>query len=163
MSQEPEHAQETLEVSPNARAAIERLATESADGRETGGILLGRGPDSAGLVCVEIAGDAGPNAKRHRAFFSRDLAHARALARSAWDQSRAVWVGEWHTHTFGPPEPSQRDLATYAHLLEAPQLEFQVFVSIIVAAGSHNNWDDPVPHSWLIAREADRLVVRSNE
>lgn len=82
------------------------LAPESADGRETGGILLGRGPDADGVVRVEIAGDAGPRADRRPDFFLRDLSHARELADGAWKRSRAVWVGEWHTHPTGGPEPS---------------------------------------------------------
>ena len=49
-----------VEIHPEAAAHIAELAAESADSSETGGILLGRGPDTAGLIVVEQAGEPGP-------------------------------------------------------------------------------------------------------
>jgi integrative and conjugative element protein (TIGR02256 family) len=143
-------AADPVDITPTARDSILRLATESADGRETGGILLGRRAHASGVVCVEIVGDPGPAADRRPTFFSRDLAHANALAQDAWQRSRAVWVGEWHTHPAGGPQPSARDLATYAGLLAASALAFEVFVSIIVVPNNVSGWDAPQMVSWLL-------------
>ena len=41
------------------------------DGREIGGILLGRGPDDDGVIEIVEAGDPGPNADRRNDFFLR--------------------------------------------------------------------------------------------
>jgi integrative and conjugative element protein (TIGR02256 family) len=119
-------------VVPEAVRRIRELAAASEDGCETGGILLGRGPDAENVITVERAGDPGPGAERRPDFFLRDLAHARGLADAAWQESDAVWVGEWHTHPTGPAAPSPRDLVTYAALLTDPDLSFGVFVSVIV-------------------------------
>ena len=140
----------TIEIAPRARDRIRRLASESSDGRETGGILLGRGPDDAGVVRVEIAGDHGPAADRRPDFFLRDLAHARALADEAWQQSRAIWVGEWHTHPTGARAPSASDLSTYTRLLAASALEFESFVSIIVIPDAVDGWANPRLWPWLL-------------
>ncbi|MDQ1684999.1 MAG: hypothetical protein QOC82_1736 [Frankiaceae bacterium] len=61
-------------LSAAAHESIREHAPESADGRETGGILLGhlRGD----VANVEHAGDAGPKAVRTPTFFLRDLRHA---------------------------------------------------------------------------------------
>ena len=126
------------------------LAEAASDGTETGGILLGRGPDETGTVHVEIAGDPGPGAIRRPDFFLRDLEHARALADEAWDHSNAVWVGEWHTHLNDSRSPSEADLATYIRLLSMADLEFDVFVSIIATAGASRGWSAPELWPWLL-------------
>jgi integrative and conjugative element protein (TIGR02256 family) len=143
----------SIEIAPGARADILRLASESRDGRETGGILLGHGPDLDGLVQVELAGDPGPNAQRHSDFFLRDLDHARALAEKAWSTSRAVWIGEWHTHPRGGHAPSSSDLRTYMTLLSIAELEFELFTAVIVTAGSEKDWSNPRLWSWLLRLE----------
>ncbi|HWK25204.1 MAG TPA: Mov34/MPN/PAD-1 family protein [Solirubrobacter sp.] len=139
-----------LEVQPAAVETIMTLAPESADGRETGGILLGRGPLPDGLIVIEQAGDAGAEAIRRPNFFLRDRAHAESLALSAWKERQAVWVGDWHTHPVGGPHPSHRDLRTYAGLLAAAELEFLVFVSIIVVPDVIDGWRTPQLHPWLL-------------
>lgn len=97
----------------------------------------------AAALARTAAGDAGPEAVRRPDFFLRDLAHAKELAERAWQSSRAVWVGEWHTHPMGGPQPSQTDLQTYARLLSMGDLNFEVFVSIIVVPDPRVGWDEP--------------------
>lgn len=140
----------SVRISPAAEADIRRHAEDSADGRETGGILLGRGPDPLGAVYVEVAGDAGPAAVREPSRFVRDLEHARRLADDAWRARQAIWVGEWHTHLHGDPRPSDVDLATYADLLAASSLAFDRFVSVIVIAGPEGGWEAALLHAWVL-------------
>jgi len=140
-----------LLVEPEIEQRIKTLAAESGDGKETGGILLGHGPSNDGLIRVTNAGDAGPNAKRRRNFFLRDLQHAKQLAVAAWEDSRAIWVGEWHTHLSGDPRPSSSDLATYARLLLAADLDFESFVSIIATPDPEHEWGQPQLTPWLLS------------
>lgn len=143
-----------MRVEEPALETIHALAPESADGRETGGILLGRGPVPDGVVVIEQAGDPGPAAVRRRDFFLRDRLHAQALADTAWLDREAVWVGDWHTHPMGGPSPSRRDLRTYAGLLAAAELGFEVFVSIIVVPDDDLGWGRPQLHPWILTAPA---------
>ncbi len=128
-------------IAPEAERRIRELARASADRRETGGILLGRGPDADGVIHVEGAGPPGDNAERRPDFFLRDRSHAERLAERAWERSRSIWVGEWHTHPTGPAVPSTRDLVTYAGLLDDPELGFEALVSVIVVPETEDDWD----------------------
>lgn len=151
-----------VEISTEAQETIWALAVESVDGRETGGILLGRGPDQHGTVLVEQAGDPGPNAQRRPDFFLRDLEHAQKLAAASWDARRAVWVGEWHTHPAGDPRPSRRDVRTYAGLLSAAELAFEIVVSIIVIPNPELGWERPALATWTFTADARTPLPRTN-
>jgi integrative and conjugative element protein (TIGR02256 family) len=83
---------------------------------ESGGILLGsvRGPH------LEITGFTRPAAADERtlvSFVRQDRAH-QAAADQAWKQSdREIgFMGEWHTHPSGPPQPSIIDRGSWARL-----------------------------------------------
>lgn len=138
----------TVDISAVARTRIIDMAATSSDGKETGGLLLGRGPNAADVVHVEQAGDPGPQAVRRPDFFLRDLNHADQLAARAWALDRRVWVGEWHTHPGGQLQPSSRDLSTYATLLADVDLGFKAFVSIIVVPDPV--WTSPRLVPWLL-------------
>jgi integrative and conjugative element protein (TIGR02256 family) len=138
-----------VRIAAPLRERIRLLAGASHDGRETGGILLGHGPDPAGLIEVAHVGDPGPDAERRSDFFLRDLHHSRRLAAQAWLDDGSDWIGEWHTHPTGGPQPSLRDLRTYTEILTTtPAIE--VFVALILTPGREGSWKAPRISRWLI-------------
>lgn len=121
----------TIEIGPEALAAITEQVRIGGTELETGGILLGHNhPDRCTIL---VAGDPGPNAVRRPRAFSRDRDHAEALADAAWDEHKATWVGEWHTHPEGLAMPSDIDLNAYFGHLRDPDLGFDYFISLIIA------------------------------
>lgn len=148
----------TLSVTLAAAAEhrIRALAAISADGCETGGILLGHGPDQDGRVVVGHAGDPGPHAERKPDFFLRDLHYSRRLAARAWRSDGSEWIGEWHTHPSGGARPSTLDLQTYAGILDRTP-GMAVVVAIIVTPGTRGSWTTSQLTPWLIVRK--RAVV----
>lgn len=129
-------------------AAITSEAAAAADGRETGGILLGS--DDGTVVEVRRAGGPGPHADRRASGFRRDLAHAQELALAAWAADGSLWVGEWHTHPAGPARPSATDLATYGGFLTDPTLRFRRFCAIIVTPANGVDWVWMRMAAWLV-------------
>jgi integrative and conjugative element protein (TIGR02256 family) len=140
----------SVNIAPEVERRIRELACASADSRETGGILLGRGPEENGVIHIEEAGEPGDHAERRRDFFLRDRAHAEALAAEAWERSRAIWVGEWHTHPMGPGTPSSRDLVTYSGLLDDAELAFEALVSVIVVPDADAAWERSRLLVWVL-------------
>lgn len=130
-----------FELAPRARAAIATAAALSEDGNETGGILLGRDPDTEGVIKVMLAAGPGPKAIRSRSYFLRDLHYSRRLARLAYDREGLQWVGDWHTHPLGPANPSSFDLHTYTSHLFDRELDFEAFVAVIVTPDAEFGWE----------------------
>jgi integrative and conjugative element protein (TIGR02256 family) len=131
-----------------AAERLSALAAAASDGLETGGILLGTDNGLAGAITVRHCGSPGPAAVRRRGYFRRDLAHAAALAAEAAEEDGSVWIGEWHTHNIGMPEPSERDLRSYRALLDDPELGFARILSVIVLADTTSGWQRPQLHAW---------------
>jgi integrative and conjugative element protein (TIGR02256 family) len=142
-----------------ARAVLTATTTEAvtaADGRETGGILLGS--DDGTVLEIRQAGGPGPHADRRAGEFRRDLAHAEELALAAWAADGSVWIGEWHTHPRGPARPSATDLATYGGFLTDPTLGFRRFSAIIITPANGEDWRRMRMAAWLVTLDGARAV-----
>lgn len=140
----------SVRLTPSAAEAIAVCARASADGNETGGIVLGH--DTGTELLVTLAGDPGPNAVRTPRRFLRDLAHAQALADAAYDDDGSVWIGEWHTHPRGPAEPSPLDRRTYQSHLADPSLGFDRFLTLIVLPCHDHGWEHVILAAWVVTR-----------
>ena len=139
-------------ITDTARGAINRRALASADGRETGGILLGHAPARPvpALDVVHAIGP-GPRAVRRATVFRRDLRHAQAAADLAYHTDSSYWIGDWHTHPTGPPHPSSLDLTSYQSLLADTELDFAMFLAVIVTPDPVAGFRRPQLNGWLIS------------
>ena len=97
---------------------------------ESGGILVGayRGPH------LEISSFTAPGPKDLRqpySFVKQDTSHQRS-ATKVWKRSggKDTYVGEWHTHPFGSPEPSMIDKQGWRDITVVAQ---RIMVFAIVA------------------------------
>ena len=149
-----------VQLSPVARRAIVRESQASADGRETGGILLGFDADldAKHPTTITVAGGPGPAADRRTYRFRRDLDHAQALADEAYGIDGSVWVGEWHTHPMGGGDPSRVDLSAYWQVLDTGVMP--ALTAIIVVPGLNGSLRWPRLHAWAIgSRRCERAVL----
>jgi integrative and conjugative element protein (TIGR02256 family) len=143
-------------LTASAKCVIADEARASADGLETGGILLGMAELDA--IVVRHAGSPGPNAVRRPDFFQRDLQHAQSFADQTFALDHSIWVGEWHTHLHAPPRPSIRDLTTYQTLLSDPELAFDYFIAFILA-DNMDDWHTPQFTAWIVTSANVRAVL----
>lgn len=148
-------------LSAEAAVSIAREAPASADGRETGGVLLGHEFDER--LVVTVAGDPGPKADRRADGFVRDLSHAQRLGDDAYDRDGSIWIGEWHTHPGGPITPSPTDLKTYAQLLSDDDLGFERVLSLIVTQCPFHGWEETSVTAWVVDRTAAHHVEAAAE
>lgn len=150
-----------VRISPFALRDILALSAESADGNETGGVLLGFDATDGAPLTVSAAGDAGPNAERSPVRFRRDLEHAQLLARDAWLLDRSLWIGDWHTHPMGVPQPSLTDLGSYRRVLATRAMP--IFLSIIVSPRGGSDWAEPEIGTWLVSSDHVRHALLTTD
>ncbi len=149
-------------LSESVRRFIREEARASSDGTETGGILLGH-DRGGGAIDVTVAGGPGPHALRTTNRFTRDLAHAEGLADAAYDRDGSVWIGEWHTHPKGPPEPSEVDLRTYLSHLNDSRLGFDRFLSLIALPCPDHAWQHTSVVAWVVYGTTAQLAELRTE
>ena len=85
---------------------------------ERGGILIGchRGPHLEVTDCTE----PGREDLASLSSFTRIDAHHQNAATDAWHKSKGTvtYVGEWHSHPFGSPQPSSLDCKTWRNVVK---------------------------------------------
>ena len=132
----------------SAHRALIRLITETWDGTESGGALLGFLADDGVVVITDACGPSDA-AVRTPISIKHDL--DRFLAFAPWHlRGYGEVVGDWHTHPSGGAEPSDRDLRGWAGWIRKA-LGFHV--GMIVTRRSVWLGDEPRLHAWIATRE----------
>jgi integrative and conjugative element protein (TIGR02256 family) len=80
--------------------------------KETGGVLMGYWSGKDAVITTIIG--AGPKAVHRRySFTPDDQWHAKEIARVYEESGRVItYLGDWHSHPYGSPRLSIKDLAT---------------------------------------------------
>lgn len=99
------------------REVLARIAMLRARPWEVGGWLLGYWDEAEGNVLVTHATPPSRGTPFHIRISGR---HHRQFFDQAWEASegRVTFLGDWHTHPGGPPNPSERDEKAIAQLAE---------------------------------------------
>jgi integrative and conjugative element protein (TIGR02256 family) len=99
-------------------AALDGSVEKCRSADEDGGILLGcyRGPH---LEITDFTRSAPGDERGRHSFVRQDSAH-QAAATKAWRKSKetTTFIGEWHTHPYGAPEPSGIDTNSWFELVK---------------------------------------------
>lgn len=97
--------------------ALDESAEQCRNIDEDGGILLGcyRGPH---LEITDFTRSGPCDERKRYSFVRQDPAH-QAAATNAWRKSgeTTTFIGEWHTHPYGGPEPSRVDTGSWSELV----------------------------------------------
>ncbi|MBU2329202.1 MAG: Mov34/MPN/PAD-1 family protein [Alphaproteobacteria bacterium] len=96
-----------VKLTEQAIAIINRQALDSKL-NETGGILIGRYQDDGNTAVVTGATARTVDSSSGRAWFSRGVTGLKELLRERW-QHGEYYLGEWHSHPGGSPDPSGND------------------------------------------------------
>lgn len=143
----------TVTISEHVRDRIWRTIRETADGRETGGALLGFERD--GTIVIDDAGGIdwfGEQVSRSPITVLLSAEWALELEQTHREiGSPARWIGEWHSHDYGGARPSEGDYGSWLTGL----CHFGAFwVGMIAtpgAPGSPGEPGQPVPSRWVDA------------
>jgi integrative and conjugative element protein (TIGR02256 family) len=148
--------QGTLLIKPETLSLIEEEASR-AKTTETGGVIAGRGDFESGIVLVEEASDAGPNAIKRCNFFSRDTKYCQAVL-DMWaseTDGEVDYLGEWHKHHQKEPRPSAEDIRTMRRIAASPQ--YHVRTALLLIIGESNSRDHL--RAFLVDKDGNFQVI----
>lgn len=97
-----------VHVTNEAIQTIEQQALASP-GQETGGILIGRYEADGDVAVITAATTRPSDSGSGRAWFQRGIRGLKELLRARWGQGE-YYLGEWHSHPGGAPNPSSNDV-----------------------------------------------------
>src|ERR1017187_1816474 len=80
----------------------------TAGNNETGGILIGTYNESKNLASVKLITGPPSDSRQGRTWFERGLNGLQKILTNSW-KIRQYYLGEWHFHPGGSPDPSHRD------------------------------------------------------
>jgi integrative and conjugative element protein (TIGR02256 family) len=115
-----------------------------ADGLETGGVLIGSYSPFGDQVIVSRVTGPPRDSQRFRFNFIRGIAGLTRRFERAWRQG-LYYVGEWHLHPKGSPQPSKTDDKQVLEFSQQPDYRCPHPVLLVIGG-------DP-PTEWLIAVE----------
>lgn len=119
-------------------SALRQIIDEciKAGNNETGGILIGSySRDGSTALLAEAT--ARPNDSLvGRTTFQRGINGLHSLLASRWNAGK-YYVGEWHFHPGGSPEPSRDDLESMTLISQDPNYQCQEPVMIILGGYPH--------------------------
>lgn len=111
----------------------------AAGKRETGGILIGRhSEDRSTAVILETTGRP-KDSLFSWATFSRGSHGLRALLESRWSEN-SFYLGEWHFHPGGSPNPSHQDILSMKKIASDPDYQCPFPLLLIIGGNSRRDY-----------------------
>jgi integrative and conjugative element protein (TIGR02256 family) len=120
---------------------LERLLTLAAAAvpNETGGIIVGRYSDELDLaIATELSGPPS-DSRAGRTWFERGFKGLRKWLNSLWS-SKTYYLGEWHFHPNGAPDPSGVDRKEIKTISTSQDYHCKVPVLLILGGAPNDTW-----------------------
>lgn len=115
-------------------STIEQMISEclKAGVNETGGILIGSYSEDSSTAMIVEATTRPADSLSGRATFQRGVRGLKSLLHTRWNTG-LYYVGEWHFHPGGSPQPSGDDLMSMASIAATPS--YQCLEPIMIILG----------------------------
>ncbi|MDP9479243.1 MAG: Mov34/MPN/PAD-1 family protein [Actinomycetota bacterium] len=109
---------------------------------ETGGILVGRYNDALNCAVVTDASERPPDSRSGRTWLLRGTAGLQGWLDRLWSSSkRRYYLGEWHFHPGGAPEPSPTDIEQMGKIARSPSYKCPEPVLLLVGGAAEERSD----------------------
>ena len=122
----------TVRLSAVARQTIESEAL-AAGPHETGGVLIGSYDPDGRIATVTEATMKPRDSRAGRTWFQRGVRGLKGVLRLRWSEGQ-YYIGEWHSHPGGAPEPSGNDIREMQAI--SKEIGYQCPKPIMVIAGT---------------------------
>ncbi len=129
-----------LKLSERQYNRILRFCVTSGD-IETGGILIGF--YTLGHNCAVVTTVTGPpvDSRHAKTWFHRGTKDVQNLLQDVWNRGRRYYLGEWHFHPGGNPDPSMTDVNQLKQIADSPHYQCPEPVLLIVGRTRSDKWN----------------------
>lgn len=107
---------------------------------ETGGILLGHYSVSQECAVVTKITQAPVDSRSGPTWFFRGIRGLQEKLDFLWRRDRQFYIGEWHFHPFGTPQPSPTDIKQMQEISESEEYHCPEPVLLILGGNPQLNW-----------------------
>lgn len=111
----------------------------AAGKRETGGILIGRHSEDRSTAVILEATGRPKDSLFSWVTFSRGSHGLRALLESRWMEN-SFYLGEWHFHPGGSPNPSHQDILSMKKIASDPDYQCPLPLLLIVGGNPRRDY-----------------------
>jgi integrative and conjugative element protein (TIGR02256 family) len=111
-----------------------------ANAKETGGILVGLYTEALNCAMVTAISDAPPDSRIGRHWFDRGVAGLQRWLNKLWFKKRHYYLGEWHLHPNGLPNPSQTDIDQMKAIATSSEYRCPEPILLIVGGSLTSRW-----------------------
>jgi integrative and conjugative element protein (TIGR02256 family) len=130
-----------VSIGPETLTNVLKECHDSAPA-ETGGILVGHYNDALDIAVVTDASERPPDSKSGRTWLVRGTAGLQGWLDLLWSSSkRRYYLGEWHFHPGGPPEPSPTDVKQMGNIACSPSYRCPEPVLLLVGGSAEGRSD----------------------
>lgn len=126
--------------------------------RETGGILIGYYTNSNDCAVVTEITNAPPDSRSGNHWFVRGVRGLQKKLERLWQRNDGFYLGEWHFHPFGSPNPSPTDIKQMQEISKSEQYHCAEPVLLILGGDPNSHW---VACAYAFQRDTT-FVVMSN-
>ena len=116
-----------------------KLAASQAWPNETGGVLVGRYTSARTMAQVEDLSTATEDSKAGKRWFVRGTQRLSHWLQACLKDRRQTYVGEWHTHPGGAPDPSWQDIASVREISTTPAMDRPETILLILGGDLRSN------------------------
>jgi integrative and conjugative element protein (TIGR02256 family) len=111
-----------------------------ANGRETGGILIGVYTENFDMALVRKVTGPSPDSQAGRTWFRRGVQGLQELLLDRWRTQKDYYLGEWHFHPGALPRPSGDDGVQMRSIAQSPPYRCPEPVLVILGGDPAGNW-----------------------
>ena len=120
---------------------------------ETGGVIIGRYNETLDSATVTRVTGPPPDSRRRRTAFYRGTQGLQELLRALW-RKKEYYLGEWHYHPEGSPEPSSTDIRRMQEIAKSDDAKCPEPILLVVGADC-----EMTTHIFPCNQEAVRLTT----
>ena len=108
---------------------------------ETGGILMGSYNDALDCAMVKTASQSPDDSRSGRTWFQRGTRGLQAWIDRLWSTRKSYYLGEWHSHPAGRPEPSPDDINQMYGLAASADLHCPEPLLLVIGGAPSTGWE----------------------